>query len=263
MSTRILQTIFALLSLLYAPLGLQAQAVDSVATDTAVVDTAWADSVPDYLEDGDDAEDLNNVDFKIDVPESWTMTHSDSLAYNYLFQRAMSLFGQNNGAAFDILCQCQQLNPRAAEAYYFLAPFFGYLGNDSLMQAGLKAAVDLDPTNKDYLTGLLNAYNKEGLFEESVKVAEDILSKTDDKLPVLQMLVELYYNTDQKEKVLKTLDKIELMGGGSDELTLARAQFLEEMGRHKQARQVYDELIRKNPNDESFRLKLANYLVNG
>ena len=262
MSTRILQTIFALLSLLCAPLGLQAQAVDSVATDTAVVDTAWADSVPDYLEDGGDAEDLNNVDFKIDVPESWTMTHSDSLAYNYLFQRAMSLFGQNNGAAFDILCQCQQLNPRAAEAYYFLAPFYGYLGNDSLMQAGLKAAVDLDPTNKDYLTGLLNAYNKEGLFEESVKVAEDILSKTDDKLPVLQMLVELYYNTDQKEKVLKTLDKIELMGGGSDELTLARAQFLEELGRHKKARQVYDELIRKNPNDESFRLKLANYLVN-
>ena len=82
MSTRILQTIFALLSLLCAPLGLQAQAVDSVATDTAMVETAWADSVPDYLEDGGDAEDLNNVDFKIDVPESWPMTHSDSLAEN-------------------------------------------------------------------------------------------------------------------------------------------------------------------------------------
>ncbi|MGI6223016.1 MAG: tetratricopeptide repeat protein [Prevotella sp.] len=278
MKTIILRVLFALLPLLL-PLSVQAQVVDSlglhvnnkgnvgglqgepsdVAVDTVETDTAVADTAVDFGRGYSDG--LNNVDFQVNVPDHWTMSYSDSLSYNYLFQQAVALFSQQHDAAFDLLTQCLHLNPRAPEVYYYLAVYYGYLGNDSIMEESMKAAVGLDPSNTYFLTGLLNAYNKDGKFEESVKVAEDILAKSDDKLPVLQVLVNLYYNTDQNDKVLETLDKIELLGGGSDELTLARAQLLEEMGRHKKARQVYDELIEKNPNDESFRLKLGNYLV--
>ena len=251
-----------------APVEVDTTAVDDDGMETEAIDTAICavDDTDTCLAESGQADgngQLDNVSFTVDVPEKWSMSYSDSLAYSYFFPQAIAMMKRGKqDAAFDLLELCRRLNPRAPEVYYYLSGFYAYLDNDSVMQQAMKAAVNLAPNNQYMLTGLLNAYNMESNYEEATKVAEDILTKTDDKLPVLQNLINLYYVTRQKEKVLKTIDKIELLGGGSDELTFARAQLLEEMGRHKQAQKVYDNLIKENPNDESFRLKLGNFFVN-
>lgn len=279
MRTNLLR-VFSAFILLLLPVAMTAQVDKPVIAAPVQVDTTEAiDGMMDadgdmYTDEDADTTDvydtvaagkgqLDNVSFTIDVPEKWAMSYSDSLAYAYYFPQAISLMKRGKqDAAFDLLELCRKLNPRAPEVYYYLSGFYSYLDNNSVMQQAMKAAADLAPNNPYMLTGLLNAYSMESNYQEATKVAEEILHKTDDKLPVLQNLIGLYYMTNQKEKVLKTIDNIELLGGGSDELTLARAQLLEEMGREKQARKVYDNLIKENPNDESFRLKLGNFFVN-
>ena len=77
------------------------------------------------------------------------------LGYDAFFLEAMVQRQKGNSdAAFDLLQHCVKLNPKASEAYYFLAQYYQLLRNDSLAQQCLLRAVELESNTSVYFTGI-------------------------------------------------------------------------------------------------------------
>ena len=82
-----------------------------------------------------------------------------SLTYDTFFLEAIVQRQKgNNDAAFDLLQHCIKLNPKAAEAYYFLAQYYQLLKNDSLAGQNYLKAAELEPDNTVFLETVAQWY---------------------------------------------------------------------------------------------------------
>ena len=75
-----------------------------------------------------------------------------ALSYDTFFLEAMvQRQKSNHDAAFDLLRHCIRINPKSAEAYYFLAQYYQLLKNDSVAQQCYLKAAELEPDNSTFL----------------------------------------------------------------------------------------------------------------
>ena len=87
------------------------------------------------------------------------LSKNDQKRYQYFFLEAMRQ--QNAGrydAAFSLLQHALDINPNAAEAYYYQSMYYSQLKNDSLALASLEKASDLNPDNSTYLERIAQYY---------------------------------------------------------------------------------------------------------
>ena len=69
------------------------------------------------------------------------LSTTDSLRYNYFFLESMRQQNAGNyDAAYDLLCHSLDINPLAAEGWYYLSMYQSELGKDSLARLSLEQA---------------------------------------------------------------------------------------------------------------------------
>ncbi len=190
---------------------------------------------------------------------------SPSRRYDAFFLEAICERAKgNNDAAFDLLRRCLEIDSTKSEAYYFLAQYYGALKEKDRAIACIEKAVALEPSNSTYQETLANAYINMRQYDKAVEVLEDLYDKHKDRDDVLGVLIQLYEEQHDYEAAIKALSKLETMEGKSERLSYAKSNFYTQLGDKKAAIAEMKNLADQYPNDQNYRGLYANTLfVNG
>ena len=190
------------------------------------------------------------------------LSYEDSVKYNTLFLDAiLAEAADKTDSAYTLLKQCIELNPNAAEAYYFLAPFESDKKNDSLAIAYLTKAVDLSPDNEDYQERLAEYYINARQYSKAIDVYEALVARHGDRTDVLQLLLQLYNQQKDYDNMLRVLARLEQNDGNSEGLTLSKVHVFELKGDKKSACKALQDLCQSYPNDLGYQVMLGNWFM--
>jgi len=127
--------------------------------------------------------------------------------------------------------------PQNDAVFFYLGLCDAELGDLEEAETFLRKAVDLDPHNYWYKERLAALYSATGKPELTIDIYESLLQDYPKKTEIYYALVNLYARQNQPDKVLETLDNIELLSGKNEMVALTR----------------YDVLLSQNKPEEAFR----------
>ena len=185
-----------------------------------------------------------------------------SLTYDTFFLEAMVQRQKgNNDAAFDLLQHCIKLNPKAAEAYYFLAQYYQLLKNDSLAGQNYLKAAELEPDNTVFLETVAQWYVNQQDYDNAIKAVERLYNEDKSRDDLLEMLCELYQQTENYPKAIETLNRIEAAEGKSERLSYSKSEIFTKQGLKQAAISEMEALARQYPNDLNYKGMYADMLL--
>lgn len=190
------------------------------------------------------------------------ITRNDRRRYDYFFLEAVRQ--QNAGhldGAFDLLSHCIDINPNAAEAYYMRSAYFSEMDNDSLALVDLEKAATLDPGNDTYQERVAQYYIGTQNYNRAITAYENLYSHHRDRSDVLAILLQLYRQNKDYDKMLSTIDRMEQADGESDNTTMARMNVYEMKGDKKMAQKTLHSLVDRHPNEPIYKVMLGNWLL--
>ena len=190
------------------------------------------------------------------------LSYADSMRYNSFFMESVVAAGAGRYAsAYDLLRHCLEINPNAAEAYYFLSTYQSELKQDTLAMQSMEKAAKLSPDNDTYQERLAQYCIDFKQYDKAINVYENLAANRTDRTDVLQVLMQLYNQQKDYPQMLKTIDRIEKAEGVGEEITLAKVRVYELLGEKKNAYKALKNLSDSYPNDNSYRVMLANWLM--
>ena len=191
----------------------------------------------------------------------WSLLAS-AQTYDYFFLEAMSERQKgNHDAAFDLLQHCIEINPNAAEAYFFVAQYYSSLKQQEQALTYLEKAYELNPQNSIYTETLAQAYTSVRQYEKAIDVFEALFSREPDRDDVLAILYELYQRSDQLEKAVYALERLETLDGKTERLSLAKSELYTRLGNKKAAIAEIKALADQYPNDLNYRVMYGDALL--
>lgn len=190
------------------------------------------------------------------------LSYNDSQRLKAFYYEAVSQQSQQHyDAAFDLLKKCLSIDPQASEVYFSLAAYYGELHNDSMAMFCMRKAVDLSPSNDTYLERLAITLINSRQFEEAAHAYEQLFQNNRSRSDVLNVLLQLYNQQRDYEKMLETLDRIERIEGNSEQLALARMRVFSLQGDKEKEYGTLKNLSEQYPHDMNYRIMTGNWLL--
>lgn len=174
-------------------------------------------------------------------------------SYDYFFLEAMMQREKGNSdATFDLLNYCIKINPKASEAYYYLAQYYIGLKNDAKTMECLEKAVSLAPDNDTYMETLARAYAGKNKLKEAANIFERLYEAHPDRDDVLELLLQIYQSNNDYSNAIKTLDRLEYFQGKNEELSYTKSDIYTRQGNKKAAVAEMKALADQYPNDMNY-----------
>ena len=173
--------------------------------------------------------------------------------YDYFFLEAMiqRQKGQND-AAFDLLNHCLEINPHAAEAYFFMAQYYSALKQAEKSLDYFQTAARLNPQNETYMETLAQVYIRQQNYQDAIAVIEKLYERHKDRENLLEMLFQLYQEVDDFQNAIAVLERIEMIDGKSERLSMAKSDVYTRMGNEEAAVEEMAALAKQYPNDLNY-----------
>lgn len=194
-----------------------------------------------------------------------TMAGQTNGTYDYYFMEAMrQRENENLTAAFDLLRHCATLKPDAPEVWFFLAQYYDAMKDTERALRYYQKATALDSKNTFYKEVLAQAYVDNKQNDKAIETLEDIARHDTGRDDILQGLMQLYQAKNDYKSMIKTLERLEVLEGKSEQISLQKSQIYTNMGDKKAAIAEAKALADQYPNDLSYRCIYAEtLLVNG
>ena len=168
----------------------------------------------------------------------------------------------NDAASFDILRRCTQICPEEASAHYLLSQCYYSLKDKQKALECLEKAAALSPGNRIYIEAIAQNYIAAGDYGKAAEAYETLLTIDKGKEEeVEELLARLYMETDNYEKALDALNRLEELEGIGEELTLAKAVILRQIGDKESALRELESLANQFPNDPDYKALYADMLL--
>jgi len=181
------------------------------------------------------------------------LTPEQSRLYDHFFMEAMVQRQRgNNDAAFDLLRHCQDINPHAPEAFYFLAQYYSALKNTQKALDYFQQAAWAAPDNETYMETLAQVYIRQQNFQGAITVVERLYDKNKEREDLLEMLFQLYQQVEDYPKAVSVLDRMEAIDGKSERLSVAKSEVYTRMGNSRAAVAEMASLAKQYPNDLNY-----------
>ena len=191
-------------------------------------------------------------DWSVAVP-TYQLSLEQARMYDHYFLEAMVQRQKgDNDAAFDLLRHCLDINPFAAETYYFLAQYYGAMKQTDLSLDYFKKAAQLNPENETYMETLAQVYIRQQNFQDAIAVVEHLYDRNKDREDLLEMLFQLYQQENDLKKAIGVLERIESIDGKSERLSMAKSEVYTRMGDEKAAVAEMAALAKQYPNDLNY-----------
>ena len=133
---------------------------------------------------------------------------------------------------------------------------------DKALDYFLKAS-QLEPDNATYMETLAQAYIGKNQFGEAIKVVEQLYELDKSRQELLDMLYKLHIRQHEYDKAISVLDRMELIDGKSERLSLTKSSLYFQMGDQEASLREVKALSEQFPNDLNYRTIYANTLMLG
>ena len=191
-----------------------------------------------------------------------TLSDNDRSRYQYFFLEALVKQEQGHwAAAFDLYRHALDINPNASESYFQIASIYFMLNQHDKALSCFEKATQLDPRNNDYLEYYGHMLISMEDYAHAIAVFERLSENNRSRTDILQLLFALYNESNQYDKMLGVLDRIERINGISQQTALSRYQIYEMQGETAKSRKVFLDLMESNPYDNSYKLMYGNWLL--
>lgn len=177
--------------------------------------------------------------------------------YNAMIQREKG----NADSSFLYIDSCLQINPNSAVAYFLRADYYSDKNQDSIALKDLEKAASLEPANYSYQERVAQLYINTGNYAKGTEAFESLYAHNRDRDDVLGVLIQLYRQLRNYDKMLDALNRLEQIDGESDQLSMMRMNAYELKGDENGAYTTLKGLADSHPNDLNFRLMLGNWLM--
>ena len=182
--------------------------------------------------------------------------------YDILFHEAMLQRQKGHSdAAYDLLTRCLELNPDAAEAYFFQAQYLGEMKMQDSAIWCFRRAYELEPDNMTYMETLAQAYIEHNKYADAISVVEKMYEADKSRQELLEMLYRLYLQENDYEKAIAILERLESIDGRSERLSLSKSQLYLRLEQTDKAIREVESLAREHPNDVGYQVVYANSLM--
>jgi tetratricopeptide (TPR) repeat protein len=173
--------------------------------------------------------------------------------YDQFFLEAMvqRQKGQQD-AAFDLLSHCLDINPHAAEVYFFMAQYYSALKQAEKSLDYFQTAARLNPQNETYMETLAQVYIRQQNYQDAIAVIEKLYERHKDRENLLEMLFQLYQEVDDFQNAIAVLERIEMIDGKSERLSMAKSEVYTRMGNEEAAVEEMAALAKQYPNDLNY-----------
>lgn len=198
------------------------------------------------------------------LEEKDPLTYEQRRKYDYFFLEAVRMKQKGDyDAAFELYSHCLDIYPESAATLYEISQFYLYLGQEQKSEEALKKAVRLDDHNFWYKQTLAAYYQNKRDWAKAIAVYEDMASLFPSRLEPLLSLVSLYNQTKSYPEVVKTLDRLELLDGKSEQLSMEKFRTYLMLSDLDKAFAEVQDLVSEYPYEMRYRTLLGDlYLSN-
>lgn len=188
----------------------------------------------------------------------------DSLQhYNFFFLEGICQEQKGyQSAAFDMFSRALELNPKAAEVYYKLASYYFQLKDTITTRQYLAKAAEIDPQNDTFQERLAQVCTAQKDYDDAINAYERLYAINKTRIDVLQALLQLYAQKDNKKMMIDVLNRLELVNGTSEQLSLSKMQIYEEMGDKNKEYEELKKLVDNHPLELNYKVMLGNWFFN-
>ncbi|MCD8203502.1 MAG: hypothetical protein LUD48_07655 [Prevotella sp.] len=190
------------------------------------------------------------------------ISHNDSLRFKFFYLEAVKQqISGNFDSAYDLLQHCLEIAPNAAETYFMLSFYDGILKGDSAAFADIKKAADINPDNNAYLERLATGYIETNNMEDASMAYEKLYKNSPDRSDILDILLQLYAQQRDYDKMLNTIERMEALEGNSEQTALAKMRVYSLQGNKEEELNALKDLCTQHPNDMNYRVMMGNWLL--
>lgn len=132
-------------------------------------------------------------------------------------------------------------------SYYYLGLINDEKGEDNLAEHYYRAACEADTSNFWYRMSLAKFYSKTNRIELASSLFEKLCSDFPSKSMVYYEMIDIYTNSNQIDKALDALDRIEKLRGVNEATGNARYQLLTMQGKYDEAMEYLESFIKEYP----------------
>lgn len=151
-----------------------------------------------------------------------------------------------------------ELQPGHVGALHELSALHSRRGEDSLALAELSRAVDLDPKNYWLRRELADLYSETGREDEALAQLERLTHEYPRNSELLGSLASAYARREDYPSVVRTLDRIELLEGKSEQLSMQKFRCYVRMKDERRAFQEIRDLAEEYPADVHYQVLIGD-----
>ena len=186
--------------------------------------------------------------------------------YEYFFLEAIRLEQQERyDEAFEMISHCLAIAPEAPSALYKIATYYFFLNRKEMALEALTKAVEGEPDNYWYRQTLASYYQTNREYDKALAVLEEmqrLFPKRNGEL--LPVLVGLYSHTQQYDKVVDALKRLEELTGKSEAISMEKSRNYLLMGDKESAFGELEALADEYPENSYYRVILSSmYMEHG
>jgi len=185
--------------------------------------------------------------------------------YDYFFLEATRLKAKGElDAAFELYKHCLSINPDAASALSEISQFYFLLKEPQKGLECMEKAVRNEPDNYWYNQNLASIYQQQDKADKAIEVFERMSVQFPERQEPLMALMDLYNQTKNYAKVIKTLNRFEQISGKTEQISMEKFRMYLLMNDNKKAFNEIESLANEYPNDMRYLCVLGDvYLNNG
>jgi tetratricopeptide (TPR) repeat protein len=182
----------------------------------------------------------------------------DSAAFNYIYVEGIrqKLLG-NMGEALQYFEQCLLVNPESDATYYQLAQIVLAKGDLANGKKYIIKANEIEQNNLWYSMLLASIYHQEGKIDSAIVCYEKAVKAYPEKEELQVSLAKLYTQNKNYDKARNLLNKLDEKYGVNERTTLSLIENLMADGKRKEALVKVQQLLVQNPDDIVFNGYLA------
>ena len=183
-------------------------------------------------------------------------------AQKYFFLEANNQLRQKNySAAYDLLEHAALIDPNSPDLLIGQATYRFFLGDDSTGIEMLQQAVDLDTTYIPAKQALVNVYMQNNDMEAALPHLETLARLRPKNSEQLSQLATAYIDLNMYEDAIKTLDRIEVLEGKMSSLSFRKYSLYKALKKDKKAYEELESLSKEYPHEMSYRLAIGDQLL--
>lgn len=180
--------------------------------------------------------------------------------FQYYFLEALCQQEKGNyTGAFDLLEECRKMNPESAEVYYLLSRYYYNMKQQAKGQQLMEKAAQLAPTNDYYQEVIADYYISNKEYGKAIEAYQRVYNNNHNRGDVLEKLIRLGAMNKDLDISVWALEKLEILEGKSERLSMMKYQILLEQKKDREALDELQELANTYSNDLNYQVLLGDY----